>query len=45
LKTKIKKNDKIIISVCLGTERVYMEVQGQKEIKMFCKDYVERAEV
>jgi len=28
-----------------GTERVNMEVQGQKEIKMFCKDYVERAEV
>jgi hypothetical protein len=22
-----------------------MEVQGQKNIKMFCKDYVERAEV
>lgn len=28
-----------------GTEKVYMEVQGQKNIKMFCKDYVERAEV
>jgi len=24
---------------------VNMEVEGQKEIKMFCKDYVERAEV
>jgi len=28
-----------------GTEKVNMEVEGQKEIKMFCKDYVERAEV
>jgi hypothetical protein len=28
-----------------GTEKVYMQVQGQKNIKMFCKDYVERAEV
>ena len=27
------------------TQREYMEVEGQSEIKMFCKDYVQRAEV
>ncbi|XP_059097748.1 neuronal membrane glycoprotein M6-a-like [Tigriopus californicus] len=28
-----------------GTQREHMEVKGPKEIKAFCKDYVERAEV
>eukprot|EP00094_Tigriopus_californicus_P008099 TCALIF_07796-PA protein Name:"Similar to Proteolipid protein DM beta (Squalus acanthias)" AED:0.13 eAED:0.13 QI:210/0.5/1/1/1/1/3/184/206 len=29
----------------IGTQREHMEVKGPKEIKAFCKDYVERAEV
>jgi len=28
-----------------GTQKVDMVVEGQAEIKMFCKDYVQRAEV
>jgi len=28
-----------------GTQRVNMEVEGPNEIKMFCKDYVEKAEL
>ena len=28
-----------------GTQKVNMVVEGQAEIKMFCKDYVQRAEV
>eukprot|EP00092_Neocalanus_flemingeri_P033344 GFUD01036259.1.p1 GENE.GFUD01036259.1~~GFUD01036259.1.p1 ORF type:complete len:267 (-),score=56.16 GFUD01036259.1:205-1005(-) len=28
-----------------GTQKVNMQVEGQAEIKMFCKDYVQRAEV
>lgn len=28
-----------------GTQKVNMRVEGQVEIKMFCKDYVQRAEV
>ena len=28
-----------------GTQKVNMLVEGQAEIKMFCKDYVQRAEV
>ena len=31
--------------VFIGTQKVNMLVEGQAEIKMFCKDYVQRAEV
>ena len=35
----------IIIIIMSGTQKVNMLVEGQAEIKMFCKDYVQRAEV
>ena len=34
-----------IIIILSGTQKVNMLVEGQAEIKMFCKDYVQRAEV
>jgi hypothetical protein len=37
----------IMITMILftGTQKVNMLVEGQAEIKMFCKDYIQRAEV
>ena len=34
-----------IFIITPGTQKVNMLVEGQAEIKMFCKDYVQRAEV
>jgi hypothetical protein len=35
----------IMVILITGTQKVNMLVEGQAEIKMFCKDYVQRAEV
>ena len=35
----------VFVKLIAGTQKVNMLVEGQAEIKMFCKDYVERAEI